>query len=68
MILCALKKVNPLDKFQTVGKQTGPPTLGYTVIFVLAAANLIAGTVLVRRVRKACKLVNLPGGSGFLAA
>ncbi len=41
-----------LDNFQVIGKQAGQPTLGYTVIFLLAAVYLIFGTVLVRRVRK----------------
>lgn len=41
-----------LDKFQVIGQQQGQPTLGYTVIFLLAALYLALGTVLVRRVRK----------------
>jgi MFS family permease len=41
-----------LDNFQIVGKQHGQPTLGYTVIFLLAALYLAFGTVLVHRVRK----------------
>jgi len=41
-----------LDNFQVIGAQRGQPTLGYTVIFSLAAFYLILGTVLVRKVRK----------------
>jgi MFS family permease len=41
-----------LDNFQIIGKQHGQPTLGYTIIFFLAAFYLLLGTVLVRRVRK----------------
>jgi MFS family permease len=41
-----------LDRFQIVGQQQGLPTLGYSVIFLLAAFYLALGTVLVRRVRK----------------
>jgi MFS family permease len=41
-----------LDNFQRVGASTGQPTLGYTVIFSLAAIYLMLGTVLVRKVRK----------------
>jgi MFS family permease len=41
-----------LDNFQIIGSQNGQPTLGYTVIFFLAAFYLLLGTVLVRRVRK----------------
>ena len=41
-----------LDNFQAIGRQHGQPTLGYTVIFFLAAFYLVFGTVLVRRVRK----------------
>ena len=41
-----------LDNFQVIGRQHGQPTLGYTVIFFLAAFYLVFGTVLVRRVRK----------------
>lgn len=41
-----------LDSFQAIGASSGQPTLGYTVIFTLAAVYFIMGTVLVRRVRK----------------
>ena len=41
-----------LDNFQIIGSQHAQPTLGYTVIFFLAAFYLVLGTVLVRRVRK----------------
>jgi MFS family permease len=41
-----------LDNFQVLGRQQGQPTLGYTVIFFLAAFYLVLGTVLVRQVRK----------------
>jgi hypothetical protein len=41
-----------LDNFQLVGTRSGQPTLGYTVIFALAAVYFVLGTVLVRRVRK----------------
>jgi MFS family permease len=41
-----------LDNFQVIGAQNGQPTLGYTVIFSLAAFYLILGTVLVRKLRK----------------
>jgi Na+/melibiose symporter-like transporter len=41
-----------LDKFQAVGQANGAPTLGYTVIFLLATVYFILGTVLVRRIRK----------------
>lgn len=41
-----------LDNFQIIGGQHGQPTLGYTVIFFLAAFYLVLGTVLVRKVRK----------------
>ncbi len=35
-----------------IGAPRGQPTLGYTVIFFLAAFYLLLGPVLVRRVRK----------------
>lgn len=41
-----------LDNFQIIGRQYAQPTLGYTVVFFLAAFYLLLGTVLVRRVRK----------------
>jgi len=40
-----------LDACQTLGKRADPSsTLGYTVIFVLAAAYFVPGTVFIRRV------------------
>ena len=41
-----------LDRFQIVGQQHGRPTLGYTVIFLLAVVYFALGTVLVRNIRK----------------
>lgn len=41
-----------LDNFQIIGARVAQPTLGYTVIFLLAAFYLMLGTVLVRKVRK----------------
>jgi MFS family permease len=41
-----------LDNFQNVGKSNGLPTLGYQVIFVLAALYFIFGTILVRNIKK----------------
>jgi hypothetical protein len=35
-----------------VGKANGAPTLGYTVIFLVATLYFVLGTVLVRRIRK----------------
>lgn len=40
-----------LDRFQIVGKTSGLPTLGYQVIFILAAAYFVLGTVLVRQIK-----------------
>jgi MFS family permease len=40
-----------LDYFQAIGRATGQPTLGYTVIFTLAFIYFVLGTVLVRQVR-----------------
>jgi len=42
-----------LDHYQTVGRAHNLPTLGYTVIFTLALAYFIAGTVLVKQVKGA---------------
>jgi MFS family permease len=42
-----------LDHYTAVGRATGHPTLGYTVIFALAFVYLVVGTVLVRFVRGA---------------
>lgn len=42
-----------LDTFQGVGRSSGRPTLGYTVIFLVAVAYFAVGTILVRRVRGA---------------
>lgn len=42
-----------LDQFQRVGKANGMPTLGYTIIFLLAFVYFVLGTVLVRKVRGA---------------
>ena len=42
-----------LDTFQRVGKASGQPTLGYTVIFSIAIVYFFLGTVFVRRVKKA---------------
>jgi MFS family permease len=42
-----------LDTFQGVGKATGRPTLGYTVIFGLAIVYFFLGTFFVRKVKKA---------------
>ena len=42
-----------LDNFQRVGKATGRPNLGYTVIFSVAIVYFFLGTFFVRRVKKA---------------
>lgn len=42
-----------LDTFQRIGRQSGQPNLGYTVLFVLAVLYFVLGTVLVRQVRGA---------------
>jgi MFS family permease len=42
-----------LDTFQGVGRTTGRPNLGYTVIFSLAVVYFVLGTLFVRRVKKA---------------
>ncbi|MEJ0014035.1 MAG: MFS transporter [Bauldia sp.] len=39
-----------LDHFQRVGKTTGQPTLGYTVLLALAFVYFLLGTVLIRQV------------------
>jgi Na+/melibiose symporter-like transporter len=41
-----------LDQGQAVGRRSGAPHLGYSVIFLLAAGYFILGTVLVRKIRK----------------
>lgn len=41
------------DQFQLVGRGIGQPNLGYTVIFTLAFAYFVLGTVLVRKVKGA---------------
>jgi Na+/melibiose symporter-like transporter len=41
-----------LDRFQIIGQTSGLPTLGYQVIFLLAAAYFVLGTVLVRQIKK----------------
>ena len=40
-----------LDYFQVVGRNTGHPNLGYTVIFLIAFAYFVLGTVFVGRIR-----------------
>ncbi len=40
-----------LDQFQRIGRDTGMPTLGYTIIFGLSFVYFLLGTVLVRNVR-----------------
>ncbi len=40
------------DNFQAIGKANGMPVLGYQVIFLVAAAYFILGTVLVRQIKK----------------
>jgi MFS family permease len=40
-----------LDNFQTVGKAQNQPTLGYTVIFLLAVAYFFLGTVFVKQIK-----------------
>jgi MFS family permease len=42
-----------LDTFQRIGRQSGQPNLGYTVLFVLAFVFFLLGTVLVRQVKGA---------------
>jgi MFS family permease len=42
-----------LDNFQRIGKASGQPTLGYTVIFAVAFVYFLLGTVLVRQVKGA---------------
>jgi MFS family permease len=42
-----------LDNFQRIGKASGRPNLGYTVIFALAFVYFLLGTVLVRQVKGA---------------
>jgi MFS family permease len=42
-----------LDTFQGVGRTTGRPNLGYTVIFSLAVVYFLLGTIFVRKVKKA---------------
>jgi hypothetical protein len=42
-----------LDTFQRVGRESGRPNLGYTVLFALAFISFVLGTVLVRRVKGA---------------
>lgn len=42
-----------LDHFQLVGKASGMPALGYTVIFGVAVAYFILGTLFVRRIKRA---------------
>ncbi|MBK9942701.1 MAG: MFS transporter [Kouleothrix sp.] len=42
-----------LDTFQRIGRDTGRPNLGYTVLFVLAFVYFVLGTVLVRQVKGA---------------
>lgn len=42
-----------LDTFQTIGKASGRPTLGYTVIFSIAVVYFVVGTFLIRKVEKA---------------
>ena len=40
-----------LDRFQLIGKDVGQPNLGYTVIFLVAFAYFVLGTVFVGRIR-----------------
>jgi MFS family permease len=40
-----------LDTFQGVGRDIGQPNLGYTVVFVVAFAYFVLGTVFVSRIR-----------------
>jgi MFS family permease len=42
-----------LDHFQQVGRTTGQPDLGYTIILTLALVYFVLGTVLVQRVKSA---------------
>jgi len=42
-----------LDTFQSVGKESGRPNLGYTVIFSVAILYFLLGTVFVSKVKKA---------------
>jgi hypothetical protein len=42
-----------LDTFQAIGRESGRPNLGYTVIFGLAIVYFSLGTLFVRRVKKA---------------
>jgi MFS family permease len=42
-----------LDTFQALGRQSGRPTLGYTVIFTLAILYFSLGTLFVSKVKKA---------------
>jgi MFS family permease len=42
-----------LDNFQRIGRASGQPTLGYTVIFGIAFVYFLLGTVLVRQVKGA---------------
>jgi len=42
-----------LDTFQRIGRATGHPNLGYTMLFVLALVYFLLGTVLVRQVKGA---------------
>lgn len=42
-----------LDEFQQVGRATGQPTLGYSVIFAMAFVYFLLGTVFVRQVKGA---------------
>jgi Na+/melibiose symporter-like transporter len=40
-----------LDNFQNLGRQTGLPTLGYSVIMALAVAYFALGTIFVHKIR-----------------
>jgi MFS family permease len=40
-----------LDKFQAVGQANGLPTLGYTIIFMIAVVYFALGTVFVTKIR-----------------
>lgn len=42
-----------LDHFQQVGRTTGQPNMGYTVILTMALVYFVLGTVLVQRVKRA---------------
>jgi MFS family permease len=42
-----------LDSFQLIGKESGRPNLGYTVIFSVAIVYFLLGTVFVAKVKKA---------------